>query len=202
MFFKATTRGSSSQDVDRSLKLHGVVKAKGEPPTEGSSNGDQGKEKNPSQSPKHDDSSSNHVRHGNSTQTDSVAAETQDSGTAAGEIGIANSSSESTGSFKAVQDKGSENFSEGQVNNDKEPPIDCTQEETQTPNQVATPSNSLQFQTSSQSVKQSSGNENNADDSSPGPQLGIQQFLFCAAVDRGSENLPWRPFVRFLSLGF
>ena len=200
LFFKAKTDGSRPQDVDQSLKLHGDAKANGEPPTQGSSDGAQEKERNPSKSPKHDDTPSN-------PETDSVTAETQNSGTAVGEIGITNSSSESKGSFKAVHDKGSKNSSEGKVNNGEESK-DCTQEGTQTPNQVATVSNSLQFQTSPQSVKESSGSEHYAVDSSRGPQRGIQQFLFCAAADsnvfsdRGSDKLPWHPFVRFSSLGF
>ena len=149
LFFKTKTSGSSSQDVDQSLKLHGHAKANGEPPTLGSSNGAHGKERKPSKSPKHDDTPSN-------PETVSVTAGTQNSGTAAGEIGITHCSSESTGSFKAVYDKGSKNSSEGKVNNGEESK-DCTQERTQTPNQVATVSNSLQSQTSSQSVKESSG---------------------------------------------
>jgi len=166
LFFKAETHGSSSQDVDQLLKLHGDAKANGEPPTLGSSNGAQVKERNSSQSPEHDDAPSNHVRHGSTTQKDSVTAETQDS---AGDIGTTNSSSESTGSFRAVHDKGSKNSSEGTVNNGEESK-DCKHDRTQTPNEVSTHSNSLQSQTSSQSVKESSGSEENAVDSSPGPQ--------------------------------
>ena len=153
LFFKAKTSGSSSQDLDQSSELHGHAKANAEPPTLGSSNGAQGKERKPSKSPKHDDTPSN-------PETVSVTAGTQNSGTAAGEIGVTTSSSESTGSFKAVYDKGSKNSSEGKVNNGEESK-DCTQERTQTPNQVATVSNSLQSQTSSQSVKQSNGSEEN-----------------------------------------
>ena len=145
LFFKTKTSGSSAQDVDQSLKLHGHAKANGEPPTLGSSNGAHGKERKPSKSPKHDDTPSN-------PETVSVTAGTQNSGTAAGEIGITTSSSESTGSFK--------NSSEGKVNNGEESK-DCTQERTQTPNQVATVSNSLQSQTSSQSIKKSNGSEEN-----------------------------------------
>ena len=169
LFFKAKTSGSSSQDLDQSLELHGHAKANGEPPTLGSSNGAQGKERNPSQSPKHDDVPSNHVTHDSTSQKDSVTAEMQYSGTVAGEIGVTNSSSESTGSFKKVHDKGYKNSSEEKVNNGQESK-DCTQEGTQTPNQVSSHSNSLQSQTSSQSVKESSGSEENGVDSSPGPR--------------------------------
>ena len=57
----------------------------------------------------------------------------------------------------------------GKVNNSQES-MACAQEGTRTPNEVSTDSNSLQFQTSSQSVKESSGSEENAVDSSLGPQ--------------------------------
>lgn len=145
MFFKAKTSGSSAKDVGQSLKFYGQLKAKGEPPREGASNGAQGKKRNPSQSPKHDDTSANHMKRDNSTQTNCVAAETQQSGPSAGEIGKKNATSETARSF--------------------------TQEETHSLNQVATQSSSPQFQTSSSSVKQSSGNDNNVVDSnSPGPQ--------------------------------
>lgn len=65
--------------------------------------------------------------------------------------------------------KGSKNSSEGTVNNGVESK-DCKQDGTQTPNEVSTHSNSLQSQTSSQSVKESSGSEESAVDSSPWPQ--------------------------------
>ena len=128
--------------------------------SKGSSNGVQRKERNPSQSPKHDDSSANHMKRDNSTQRNCVAAETQGSGPSAGEIGIKNASSETAGSFKTVRDKRTKNIFKGKVNDGKEP-MDCTQEETRFLNQVATQSSSSQFQTSSSSVKQSSGNQNN-----------------------------------------
>ena len=174
---KGNSSVSSSEDFDKSLKSHGDAKANVEPATERLFNGAQGKERNPSQSRRYDDASANHMKHGNSTQTDSVAAETQGSYTSAGEIGMKNASSGSTGSLKAVHDMGSKNSSEGKVNNGEESK-DCTQEETQTPNQVATVSNSQQFQTSSQSVKESNGSEHYAVGSSRGPQLGRYSTIF------------------------
>jgi len=172
---KGNSSGSSSEDVDQSPKSHGDVKANVEPPTEGLANGAQGKGRNPNQSRRYDDTSANHMKRGNSTQTDSVAAETQDSYTSAGETGINNAPSETTGSVKEVHDQLTKNICEGKVNNGKEL-MDCTQEEIQISNQVATNSSSPQFQTSTPSVEKSSGREDNAVGSSPGPQLGIQLF--------------------------
>ena len=116
------------------------------------------------------------MKRDNSTQTNCVAAETQESGPSAGEIGIKNASSGTAGSFKTVHDKRTKNICEGTTNQGKEP-MDCAQEEKHSLNQVATQSSSSQFQTSSSSVKQSSGNENNVVDlNRPGPQWGIQQY--------------------------
>ena len=135
--------------------------------SEGSSTGAQGKQRNPSQSPKHDDTPANHMKQDNSTQTSCVAAE---SGPSAGEISVKNASSETPGSFNTVHDKRTKNICEGKPNHGNEP-MECTQEETHSLNQVATQSSSSQFQTSSSSVKQSSGNQNNVVDSNrPGPQ--------------------------------
>ena len=170
---KGSSIGSSSQDVDQSLQLHGEGKDNREPLTEGSSNGAQGKEGNPSQSPKHDNTSSNHVKRDNATQTDFFAAETQDSqaGPSAEAIGIKNALSETA--FKNHNQ--TKNICEEKINNDKEP-IDCTQGGIHISNQAATHSGSPQLQHLSSSVEQSSGSEDNAADSSPGPPIGIVQF--------------------------
>ena len=109
LFFKDETNGSRSQDVDQSLKLHGYAKASVEHLTERLSNGAQWKERNPNQSSKYYYTSSNHVKRGISSQTDSVEGETQDS---AGEIGITNSSSSNPNpNPKKVYDKGYKNYS-------------------------------------------------------------------------------------------
>ena len=113
------------------------------------------------------------MKRDNSTQTNCVAAE---SGPSAGEISVKNASFETAGSFNTVHDKRTKNICERKVNRGNEP-MDCTQEEKHCLNQVATQSSSSQFQTSSSSVKQSSGNENNVVDlNRPGPQWGIQQY--------------------------
>ena len=170
---KGKSNGSSPKDVDPSLKLYGDAKANEEPRTEGSSNGTQRKERNPSQSSKHDNTSPNHVKRGNSTQTDSGEAETQKSGTSAGEIGTENASSKTAASVRAVHDTHTQDICEGKGNNGKEL-MDCTQKEMHISNQAVTHSSSPQFQTSTPPVEQSSGSEDNAVDSSPGPQLGIE----------------------------
>ena len=125
------------------------------------------------------------------TQTDSVKAETQDYGTSAGEIGTENASSKTVGRVEAVHDTRTQDICEGKVNNGKEP-MDCTQKEMRISNQALTHSSSPQFQTSTPSVEQSSGSEDNAVDSSPEPQLGIEQFLFCATAHSNAFwILPW-----------
>ena len=178
---KGKSNGSSPKDVDPSLKLYGDAKANEEPRTEGSSNGAQRKGRNPSQSSKHDNTSANHAKRGNLTQTDSGEVKTQDSGTSAGEIGTESATSKIEGSVEAVHDTRSQDICEGEVNNGKEP-MDSTQKEMQISNQAVPHSSPPQFQTSTPPVEQSSGGEDNAVDSSPGPQLGIEQFLFRATA--------------------
>ena len=170
---KGKSNGSSPKDVDPSLKLYGDARANGEPRSEGSSNGAQRKGRNPSHSSKHDSTSANHAKRGNMTQTDSVEVKTQDSGTSAGEIGTENATPKTEGSVEAVHDTRSQDICEGEVNNGKEP-MDCAQKEMHISNQAAPHSISPQFQTSTPPVEQSSGSEDNAVDSSPGPQLGIE----------------------------
>ncbi|KAK2554435.1 Uncharacterized protein P5673_024148 [Acropora cervicornis] len=188
---KGNSIGSSSQDVDQSLKLHGEVKDNREPLTEGSSNGAQGKERNPSQSPKHDNTSSNHVKRDNATQTDSVAAETQDSqpGPCAEEIVIKNALSETAWGVMAFHDKSTKNICEEKVNNDKEP-IDCTQGDIHISNQAATHSGSPQLQHLSSSVEQSSGSEDNTADSNPGPQLDMETSEGSSTGAQGKQRNP------------
>ena len=113
------------------------------------------------------------MKRDNATQTDSAAAETQDSqaGPSAEAIDIKNALSETA--FKNHNQ--TKNICEEKINNDKEP-IDCTQGGIHISNQAATHSGSPQLQHLSSSVEQSSGSEDNAADSSPGPQIGIVQF--------------------------